>query len=353
MSNLVNYVKKNKDKDYKEYPFNEIDASIYACLSYIDLTSIYEKNITIKNIYEKLQNRFILKNKQKFNEENKLLLKEMSTSKRYKDNYITDYKKVINKDTQFGAITIVVPKHFKLIAFEGTEDDLVGWEENFKMSYMYPIPAHKKALKYLKENIKPLDYVVYIAGHSKGGNLAMAAAMELNFLKRYQIDYIFNFDGPGFLNDLVNFKKYQKIEKKIINYYPSESIVGMIFKSLGRKKIIKSTQFKVFQHNIHTWVIENNSFKEDKLSNYSQKLHHKLDMIVKRYEKEELKRFISTFFYILNTAGYLYKSDLKKLSLEKLKKLLIETRSLNDEERKLLFDVFKSLIENENMKNYQ
>ena len=45
-------------------------------------------------------------------------------------------------------------------------------------------------------------------------------------------------------------------------------------------------------------------------------------------------------------AGYIYKSDLKKLSLEKMKNLLSETRSLNEDERKLLFNVFKTMVEN-------
>ena len=177
----------------------------------------------------KLKIDFLLKSKDKFKEQNRALFKELASSNRFKDNVITSYKRLVNNYTQFGAITIVVPKHFKFIAFEGTEDELVGWEENFKMAYMYPVPAHEEAITYLKENIKPTDFVVYIGGHSKGGNLAMAAAMEANLFKRYQIDYVFNFDGPGFSKDLVDFKKLKKLEKKLLNYYPCESVVGMIF----------------------------------------------------------------------------------------------------------------------------
>lgn len=59
-----------------------------------------------------------------------------------------------------------------------------------------------------------------------------------------------------------------------------------------------------------------------------------------------MKKFVNTFFFILYGAGYIYKSDLKKLSLEKMKNLLSETRSLNEDERKLLFNVFKTMVEN-------
>ena len=346
MSNLINYVKENKDKTFKEYPFNEIDAAIYTALSYIDFSGIITSKMTIKEAYDKTQDRFLLKSTNKFKEQNRALFKELAFSNRFKDNIITSYKRLINNNTQFGAITIVVPKHFKFIAFEGTEDEVVGWEENFKMAYMYPIPAHEEAIFYLKENIKPTDFIVYIGGHSKGGNLAMAAAMEANLFKRYQIDYVFNFDGPGFSKDLVDFKKLKKIEKKLFNYYPCESIVGMIFESLGTTQIIKSNAIKVYQHDIHSWLIKNNKFMEGELSLSSKKVHQKIDVLTKKYSKDEIKKFINTFFFILYGAGYIYKSDLKKLSLEKMKNLLNETRNLNEEERKLLFNVFKTMIEN-------
>lgn len=344
MSNLINYVKNNKDKTYNEYAFNEIDAAVYTALSYIDFTTITNNKITISKAYSMMQDRFLLKNKDKFKEENKALFKEVASSKRYKDNIITNFTKILNKTTQFGALTIVVPKHFKFIAFEGTEDDLVGWEENFKMAYMYPIPAQEEAVKYLKANIKPNDFVVYIGGHSKGGNLAMAAAMELNLFHRYQIDYIFNFDGPGFSSKLVDIKKLKRIEKKTINYYPCESIVGMIFNSIGKTKIIKSNALEIYQHDIHSWLIEEKSFKEGNLSLNSKKFHQKLDKVTNTFSKDDLKRFVDTLFFILYKAGYLYKADLKKLSLEKLKKLLDETRNLNEKERKLLYDILKSLV---------
>ena len=346
MSNLINYVKENKNKSFKEYPFNEIDAAIYTALSYIDFSGIITSKITIKEAYDKTQNRFLLKSKDKFKEQNRALFKEMANSVRYKNNIITSYKRLVNNNTQFGAITVVAPKHFKFIAFEGTEDELVGWEENFKMAYMYPIPAHEEAITYLKENIKPTDFTIYIGGHSKGGNLAMASAMELNIFKKHKINYIFNFDGPGFSKDLVDFNKLKKIEKKLLNYYPCESIVGMIFESLGKNKIIKSEAVKVYQHDIHSWLIYDNKFIEGELSLYSQKVHQKIDALTKKYSKEEIKKFVNTFFFILYGAGYIYKSDLKKLSLEKMKNLLNETRSLNEDERNLLFNVFKTMIEN-------
>ena len=151
MSNLIKYVKNNANKDFSEVKFNEVDAAIYTILPYLDLMGLINTPITIKELYDKFSKRFILKDKNKFMEENKKLFKEMALSKRYQNNIIVSYKKMVNHETQFGAITVKVPKHFKFIAFEGTDDELVGWEENFKMGYMYPIPAQEEAINYLNK----------------------------------------------------------------------------------------------------------------------------------------------------------------------------------------------------------
>lgn len=348
MDNLVKYVKENKNKTFKDYPFNEIDAAIYSILPYINFMGIINDKITIKDAYEKTRNRFLLKYQDKFLEKNKELFKEMASSIRFKDNIITNYKKLVNHETQFAAIAIKVPGHFKYIAFEGTDDELVGWEENFKMSYMYPIPAQEHAINFLKKNIKFDDFVVYVGGHSKGGNLAISAVMEQNILKKYQIDYIFNFDGPGFLTEIINLKKLKSVSKKIKNYYPEESVVGMIFDSLGDKFIVKSNAHQVFQHNIHTWKWNNNKFINCQLSNYSKDFHLKIENILKKFSKEERKRFVNLFFNLLYNAGFVLKSEINKVNLIRMKNILKETTSLTNEDRKLMLEMFKAFIKHDN-----
>ena len=47
MDNLINYVKENGYKTFKELKFNEVDAAIYCVLSYINFDGIKIKNIKI------------------------------------------------------------------------------------------------------------------------------------------------------------------------------------------------------------------------------------------------------------------------------------------------------------------
>ena len=45
---------------------------------------------------------------------------------------------IVNSEMQFGALTMKLPDKSTFIAFAGTDSSIVGWEEDFKMAYMYP-----------------------------------------------------------------------------------------------------------------------------------------------------------------------------------------------------------------------
>ena len=140
-------------------------------------------------------------------------------------------------------------------------------------------------------------------------------------------------------------------QEKIKNYYPYESIVGMIFDSVGDKKIVKSYAYQVFQHDLHTWMWEDNKFITANLSDYSKKFHIKIEDILNKFSKEEIKRFVNLFFTIIYNAGFVLKSELNKVDLVKIKNILKETSNLSNEDRKLLLEMFKAFINNSRQNN--
>ncbi len=346
MENIISYMEKSKDKTYKQMPFNELDALVYALLPYIDFSGISMNEITIKEAYKRLNQKFFLKKKDKFTEKNRNVLKLAALSQRYCDNIITNYTKINTSSTQFCALTIVVPHHFKYIAFEGTDDNLVGWEENFKMSYTYPVEAQSLAAKYFHDNTNFKDLTLFVGGHSKGGNLAVAAVMENNFFKRFQVDYIFNFDGPGFLSNIENSCKYRRITSKIRNYYPEDSFIGMILKQKGKEKYLKSKSHLAYQHDAHNWQIIDNHFVLGEKSKYSLSFQKRIDNLFKEYDLEKRQIFVTSFFTLLFAAGYTKKSELTKVSMSKIKNILKNNAELDSEKRSLIINVFKTIINN-------
>ena len=77
----------------------------------------------------------------------------------------------------------------------------------------------------------------------------------------------------------------------------------------------------MFQHNIHTWKWNNNKFINCQLSNYSKDFHLKIENILKKFSKEERKRFVNLFFNLLYNAGFVLKSEINKVNLIRMKNI--------------------------------
>ena len=75
-------------------------------------------------------------------------------------------------------ITIIMPDNTIYISYRGTDTSLVGWKEDFNMSFMKDIPAQKEALDYLNKIGEKYRDKLIVGGHSKGGNVSIYASMK-------------------------------------------------------------------------------------------------------------------------------------------------------------------------------
>ena len=341
---IFDYVKRTK-KSFKELKFNELDALVFANLAYINYGNILKrKKMTLQNAYQRIDHNNSVFAIDRFNYQNVLLLKALSESPRFKDIILEHYERKNTSNCQFAALTIKVPHYLTYIAFEGTEDLLEGWEEDCRFSYEFPTESQKMAYKYLKKHIHFKHFNIYVGGHSKGGNLAISAIMPSNLLMRYKVKTIFNFDGPGFLEEVVESREYQRIKNKIISYYPEESIVGMLLENPSRNYIVKSSYKKVEQHNCYSWRIKDYKFERGTLSNYSKKMHNRVTKICQRYTKDERRLFVTTLFNLLEDSGYEKKSEFDHINIPKLINIVKNLSNLKKEEKTILIDMFKLLL---------
>lgn len=81
------------------------------------------------------------------------LLKVMAESKRYKNILLSDYLNELDYQEikQFAAITFQLPDNTIYVSFRGTDDTILGWKEDFMMTYTLPIPSQIRAKEYLKQ----------------------------------------------------------------------------------------------------------------------------------------------------------------------------------------------------------
>ncbi len=333
MANIIDYARYYRNKSFDELPFNEVDALIFANLSYLNFDKCIGK--LPRTISELAADYFPKMTPEKLKKEAKVyrdshnLFNVMKTSLRYKDLIISDYQKNVAKEVQFGAITIRA-KDFVYISFEGTNSILSGWKEDCHLSHRYPIPSQILATEYINKNIKLSDRTIYISGHSKGANLAVAGSMKAFPSIKRRITAIYDFDGPGMREKEFNSKEYKAIESKIKKYVPNHSVIGMLMYYPNDFKTVNSSAKSILQHFPMSWNCFGPFFVEDSLSRKSARFSREIKKFVKEYSEEEMEGFVETIFKTLKKAG-LEQTD--PISLTKMAKSITQIKSLSTDEK--------------------
>ena len=344
MATIKEYLKYYKSLTFNECKLNINDVLLFTELSYIDWHNIVPEDnnkITLKeafNIYQKTKNVYL----STFMKGNIANLKDIYTSTRYKDIYLSNYKEYVDNEKQFGALKIYFDNKV-FISYKGTNGTIIGWKEDFTLGYHFPIISQKYAINYLNEVITSEDKEIYIGGHSKGGNLAMTASMYCNNDIFKKIKTIYNLDGPGFREKDLN-NNFKKILPKLQIYIPEDSIIGMLLYSTNNKKIVKSNASGILEHDINTWLCVGEFLEKGKISKFSLNIDKRIKTWNKRYSDSELEIMINSIFNVFESNNIKSFRELKKLKLNQILGMINEINDIDDETKKLYGDTIRDLI---------
>ena len=337
------YIDQYGSYTFEEVPFTEVDAIIFSFLAYVDYDNIVEKEkIKIKDAG---RIHLGLHNKEERNitavEDATNLLNYLKDAKRYREcllfNYVCDYK----EDIQFSAISIEYQKNEVFVSYEGTDEKISGWKENFVLSYEFPTLTHKKAINYLKKHYTFSNKKLIIGGHSKGGNLALVSAMNSNWIIRNKIRKIYNMDGPGLLEKEYNSKAFKRIIPKYIQILPNNSIVGIILNNTNQK-IIGTLVNGPLAHDIIYWRVKDKELEKAELKSFSKQLHDNILEYVKTHNKDDIKGTIDNLYYISKKTEINTLFDLKES--KNLMKFINTCKELNQNSRNTLFEFINMIL---------
>ncbi len=318
MPNIIDYSKYYGTKTFSEVPFNDIDALILAKLSYLNFSEV--KNLLPSTIEKVSKDYFYVvtnekvKNKKSVYKYAHSLLGYIKNTPRFKDIEIINYSRVVDTEKQFGAMTFKYDDWI-YISFEGTNEYISGWREDFDLSNKYPIPSQKLAINYLKE-ISSSHKKIYIGGHSKGGNLAIISAMESSKQIKNKIETIYDFDGPGVREQEFNSNKFQELIPKIKKYVPKGSLIGMILYSTPNYYVVSSSNKGILQHHAVSWQCFGSYFILDKQDKSSINFSESIKDFLKNNSEEDIRNFVEAIFNVLK------KSDITTTETVSLKKII-------------------------------
>ncbi|MBR3162026.1 MAG: DUF2974 domain-containing protein [Bacilli bacterium] len=333
MNNIFDYINYYKNTSFKEYNYNEIDSLMFALLSYVEFDEIIPgvkgEYIYLNDAIEIYLDKFKNVNAK---DENWLfpkcyeLMESLKDSIRYKDMKLYYYRKIVDHETQFSAMTIRI-KNITYISYRGTDSSIIGWKEDFELFYKYPVVSQELAMEYFNNTINFFDRNIYLGGHSKGGNLAMYAYMYGNNNYKRRVINVYNFDGPGFLDDVVDSDLYKELASKLLVIVPKYSIVGMILNNEDYV-VVNCHDRGIWAHDGFNWEVFGGFFVETTLSKKSKRLRDNFNDYIDKMSLDEREAFVKHTFDIFKKMGIKYTDEIQNLRIGDILKLMKDIKDV-------------------------
>ena len=348
MSNVCEYVKWRGDLTLKQSKFNEIDALILTRLSYFPFDQLIQPNE--EATVEELSKRFEKADKSTMKilwEDDNELFPLMGKSKRFGKMIVTQYVNKISaeQEKQFSATTVILPDNTIFVTYRGTDATIVGWKEDFNMCFKSHIASQKDAVEYLNMVSKKYKRLIRIGGHSKGGNLAVYAAMFTNSKVKKRIINIYNNDGPGFDDEIIKTKEYKEILPKVHTYIPQSSVIGRLLNHEEKYTVVQSIQKGIMQHDLYSWQVLGKEFITlPQVTNESEFIDKTIKEWLESVEPSKREQVIDVVFEILKTTEAQTMKELKKNWFSNVKTILANYKNIDPDTKEMIGQTANALI---------
>ena len=348
MGNLFDYVAWRGDLSLAAVPLNDIDALLFARLSYIPFEGVvpagFEGGKPLPEAARQVLAKGVLDAEGGQNAEDKRLLQLLAEAPRYQGLTLCGYESILDPEAQeqFAAVAIRLPLG-ACVAYRGTDGTLVGWKEDFNMSFSDVVPAQVHAVEYLNR-AAVLPGTLRLCGHSKGGNLAVYAAAFCDETLQSRIVAVRNFDGPGFQGQIAAKPSFQRILGRTRTFLPRSSVVGMLLEHDEPYTVVESQgSGGIAQHNVYLWEVNRNGFQElEQLDGGSQLIDRTVKDWVANMAPEQREKVINGLYAALTaTQADTVREVREKKKMAALKAIM----SLDDETRRLTFSAIRILYQ--------
>ncbi|WP_314676609.1 Mbeg1-like protein [uncultured Streptococcus sp.] len=353
MPNLIDYLEKVTELTFDQEPLNILDKVCINEIGYLP----YEKWLTASELQKTINLHDYVEGKDlnldysfMVTKERVKLAEAMVRSRRFAGLNLSNYRSVLDKEVekQFAAMIFSLPElDYQQIVFRGTDDSVIGWKEDFQLTYSREISAHRSALAFLSEYLPNLSGHIIVSGHSKGGNLALYSAVQSSPALREQIAELLLLDSPGLMKSLLEKPSYQELKAKMTVIRPQDSVVGVMLYWDMPAQLVAAEGIGFAQHNALTWEVDlatNDFVHEEQPTELSQRLEETFQKWIETLPNQQLKQVFDLFFDTILDSGIESLDDIGIKALPKLGQLLQEFGNLTNQQKKVLQDGFKQLL---------
>lgn len=351
--NILDYLSWRNDVPLSVSPFNDVDSMILSEIAYIELDGMVSDKgnfISVADVekmfFEKYDYDYILEN-ETFTKRAPLLLKDMAKGERFKNMTMAYYINEVEKgiDKQFSAVTFQLDDGTVFVAFRGTDNSVTGWKEDFNMLWSSETAGAKSSVLYLNKIGEAFDKPLRVGGHSKGGNFAIYASIYCDKEIQDRIINVYNNDGPGFKDEIINSKEYKNIYDRIISIIPDSSVIGLLLYSNVKNKVVKSSASGIYQHDGLTWLTNKDGFVEAELSQMSLFIEKSMGGWLEKTDEETRKSLTDSIFMAIEATGNETFREISNQKWKSAEAVISTLTKLPKEKQKELMDAIKLLIQ--------
>ncbi len=344
---LAGYIDWMGGFDFSICPFRDADALVLCVISYFDVSPLFAGDrecVPVSECETLIENggaKLMITGGDMGNTE---IFEKAVRSKRFGDLSMTRCVNEFRDDPpyQFFAITFE-NSLFRFVAFRGTDSSLAGWRENFMISFTRT-ESQDSAAEYAErafDDCNGRDF--YIAGHSKGGNLALYAACMLSGRALKGVTRIYALDGPGFCPEVLDTGLIRRVDSQTTRIIPEFDLIGQLFEpQVTDTKIVKSSRSGLEQHSLASWLVEGGELAlTGALSQRCVGLSRLVNEWIGGVSLEDRPTVVNELFDSLGADGV---TDLSEVNAESLSRTIVMLSKTSEITRKNLIELPKRAI---------
>ena len=187
-----------------------------------------------------------------------------------------------------------------------------------------------------------------ISGHSKGGNLALIASMNIKESLMDRVLKVYSFDGPGLRDEEYNSKNYKLIKNKLINIVPNQSIIGMILNQDNIVTIL-SNEIGIMQHSALTWQVSDNKLVRTNISDFSKNIKSIITNWLNNYDYNDREKITNGLFLLFEENGIKSFPELGENKIKNILEMIKTSVTMDKNTRLFILESLKDLVKQINM----
>ena len=304
---MLDYLAWRGDLTFAEREFNEVDNLILSELAYLNMDGLVSPDavpgVTLAELYARFEDAP--------NDQSEVctdplpVLRACAASRRFAEvragMYVCDVDPA--RDIQFSAVSFFLGGAV-YAAYRGTDLSIVGWREDFDLSYKTQTPGQAAARDYLDRLGAATDGDIIVGGHSKGGNFAVYAASFCDPAVQERIVRVYSNDGPGFNKTVSEQAGYAAIAPRVVKLIPAASVVGMLLCGLEKPVFIKSSVRGPIQHDPYSWRVGRDSFERAASRTSGGAItDNAFSAWISSLDDGERERFVCSLFELFENSG--------------------------------------------------